>query len=86
MTRSELIKLISVQYPNHSFENIIKIVDSIFNDLSKALVERQKIEIRKFGSFSIRKRKVNNEKENNSKEHNIIYFRAGKEFKKIVNK
>lgn len=91
MNKSQLIKKMMEHYPDHSLETITKIITSIFTDITNALVKGEKIEIRRFGSFSLRKRIMN--KVINPRNKNILapndvctlYFRASKEFKKILN-
>lgn len=86
MTKSELIREIAQQYNYLNIEQIKIIVDSIFKKLTDSLVEGKRIEIRGFGSFSIRKRnertainpKTNKLIEVQSKK--AVYFRLGKEF------
>jgi integration host factor subunit beta len=67
-------------------------VDAIFNAISVALSNGQRIEVRGFGSFSLKKRAaglVRNPRYNRSLEsgerHNV-YFRAGKDLADRVDK
>ena len=53
MTKSELIKNISAQYPHLSVRDIEMATRQMLDYLSDALAEGERIEIRGFGSFSM---------------------------------
>ena len=56
MTRSELIEKIAAKMPNLTVKDIDNVVNVIFSRLTKALAEGDRVELRGFGAFSIRKR------------------------------
>lgn len=91
MTRSELIKKLSKDFINWPSDKINIAIDIVFEKLSLSLSEKKRIELRGFGSFSIRKRKsrmARNPKNNELiklEERNVIYFRAGKELREYIN-
>lgn len=91
MTRSELIQILAEKQPNLSFKETENIVKDIFDHMAEALGKGERIEIRGFGSFSIRFRKprlARNPKtgERLHKEGKYTpYFRPGKEMRDRVN-
>lgn len=91
MNKSQLIKLLREEYPDLSTELVAKLVDESFNEIIEAIKIGQRIEIRGFGSFSVKKRKVqtefyNKEKSDvNLKEKKVVHFKFGKEFFDKVN-
>jgi integration host factor subunit beta len=92
MTKSELIKLLTQQKPNYTSEEITKMVDLIFETISEALSKGQRIEIRGFGSFTLRTRKGRNNARDprNGRviaidDRVVIYFRQGKVFFDKIN-
>src|ERR1700677_3741241 len=83
MTKSELIRQLINKYPHLYQRDLEKAVDAIFSAMSEKLVEGGRIELRGFGTFSIRKReprKARNPKSGEAlhigKRH-VIYFRPG---------
>lgn len=91
MTRSELISKIAEQVPNLTLKDIERIVSVIFSKMTDALAEGNRIEIRGFGAFTIRKRKpriaVNpmNKTRVQIPEKNIVHFKTGKELHQKLN-
>lgn len=92
MTKSELILRLSKKYPHLYQRDIETLVATIFDDISQALVEGGRVELRGFGAFSIRKREARkarnpkNGQEVRIGERYAIYFRTGKELRERVNK
>ena len=56
MTRLELIKRIADKHPDLREEEAARVVDTIFNEISAAMAEGRRVEIRGFGAFSVRDR------------------------------
>ena len=56
MTRSELIQLLAEKKPDIPYKEMEKIVKTVFEYMAEALGKGDRIEIRGFGSFSIRYR------------------------------
>ena len=58
MTKSELIEELSNRLDHHRLpkKDVEAIVDTVFNMITDALVNDQRVEIRGFGSFSVRRR------------------------------
>lgn len=91
MTRSELVERIAAKMPNLKIKDIDNIVDVVFNKLTTALAEGNRVEIRGFGAFSVRTRKPRvaiNPKNKNRVEvpaKNIVHFKTGKELHERLN-
>lgn len=86
MNKSELITKIHESYPFLTTAQVTDVVNVVFEEMVSSLAKGKRIEIRGFGSFSIRRRKVqakfptSPEEEIAFEEKNIVYFREGKEF------
>lgn len=92
MTKSELIQRLSKRYPYLYQRDVEKLVGTVLDSISNTLVEGERVELRGFGAFSVRKRearKARNPKngaEVNIGERHSIYFRTGKELRERINK
>ena len=86
MNKSELIAKIHKDYPFLTMSQVTDVVDVVFEEMVSSLSKGKRIEIRGFGSFSIRRRKVQSkfptspEEKIFFEEKNVVYFREGKEF------
>ena len=91
MTRSELIERIAAKMPNLTIRDIDNIVSVVFDKLTSALAEGDRIEIRGFGAFSVRTRKprIAINPKNKAKvevpSKNIVHFKTGKELHTRLN-
>ena len=91
MTKSELVKRIAKKRPHLYLKDIERLVDVIFERISISLTREERVELRGFGAFSVRKRKprvARNPKNNKLVELDerlVPYFRAGKELRERVN-
>ena len=91
LTRSELIEKIAAKMPNLTIKDIDNIVSVVFEKLTKALADGDRVEIRGFGAFSVRSRKPRiaiNPKNKNRVEvpsKNIVHFKTGKELHTRLN-
>lgn len=56
MTKSELIQKLAERNPHLFLRDIEKIVDTVFNEISDALADGDRVELRGFGAFSIKHR------------------------------
>lgn len=56
MTKSELVQRLGKKYPSHSISEIEKGVKIILDHISETLGEGRRVEVRGFGSFSVRYR------------------------------
>jgi integration host factor subunit beta len=58
MTKSELILRLAKRHPHLYMSDVERIVDIIFDEIAAALVRGDRVELRGFGAFSIKKRSV----------------------------
>jgi integration host factor subunit beta len=56
MTKSELIQKLSERNPHLFLRDVEKIVDTIFEEITSALVKGDRVELRGFGAFSVKQR------------------------------
>lgn len=56
MIRSELIQKISDDNPHLYQRDVEKIVNTIFDEITKAMADGDRVELRGFGAFSVKKR------------------------------
>ena len=92
MNKSDLLNKISNKSDSFTEDDIEKSVNSILELISKSLSKKQRVEIRNFGTFSIRSREERisrNPKTGTSvlvEAKNHPYFRASKNLKQSLNK
>lgn len=56
MTKSELVQRIAERNPHLFIRDVERIVDTVFDTISSALVEGNRVELRGFGAFSVKER------------------------------
>ena len=92
MNKSDLVNNISNKSDSFTDDDIERSVNSILELISKSLSKKQRVEIRNFGTFSIRSREERlsrNPKTGTSvlvEAKNHPYFRASKNLKQSLNK
>ena len=92
MQKSDLLEKLVAQNHNFSYSDSKIALDALINELSNLLSEKQRIEIRGFGAFSVRERKPvrgRNPKSGKSIElyaRSLIYFRPSELLKNRLNK
>lgn len=92
MKKSELVNRLTEKFPHIAKPDIEKIVNTIINRITEALMQNERIEIRGFGTLFVKLRmgrEARNPKTGmrltiNSK--HVPFFKAGKELKELVNK
>ena len=90
MTKSQLIDEIYQRNPGLTKSRIAEITETFFDAIKESIAKGERVEIRNFGNFSLRKR--NSRKARNPKtgalvdipEKSIPFFKAGKELKEAV--
>lgn len=91
MTKSELIRLIAAKNGDLSLKESDKLVNVVFDEISTALADGRRVELRGFGAFSTREREARmarnpkTGKQVKLEKRNSIYFRAGKEMNEKLN-
>jgi integration host factor subunit beta len=58
MTKSELIATLATKNPQLYIRDVETIVDTIISEMSDALVRGDRVELRGFGSFSVKEREA----------------------------
>ncbi|MCM0032173.1 MAG: integration host factor subunit beta [Sphingomonadales bacterium 32-65-25] len=91
MIRSELVAIVAEQNPHLTIKDVERIVATIFDEITDALAQGRRVELRGFGAFSTRARdprtgrnprtgaavKVDAKK--------VPYFKPGKELRERLN-
>lgn len=91
MKKSELVQKLAKRFPHLYQRDVELLVNTVLGEISTALVDGRRVELRGFGAFSIRKRdarKARNPKtgkEVQIGERMAIYFRTGKELRERIN-
>jgi len=90
MTKAQLIEKVSEQLKGYTKRQAEIIINAIFDSIKSSLANGDKIEIRGFGSFRLRKRKNREGRNPKTGElvsvsaKNVPFFKAGKELKELV--
>ncbi|NCT40122.1 MAG: integration host factor subunit beta [Alphaproteobacteria bacterium] len=58
MTKSELIQRLAERNPHLYLRDVEKIVETIFDEITDALAEGDRVELRGFGAFSVKHREA----------------------------
>lgn len=92
MTKSELIAELSAANPHLTGRDVELIVATIFNEITSALTRGERVELRGFGAFTIKKRDARTGRNPRTgeavpvEEKVVPFFKAGKELRERVNK
>ena len=92
MTKSDLIKKLSDRANSLNEEDLNKTVNAIIGLISNSLTRGDRVEVRKFGTFSIRSRKQRLSRNPKTGTSVLVdarhhpYFRASKYLKESLNK
>ncbi len=90
MTKAELIDKVALDYTSLTRRQVEILVNTIFDSIKETLAKGDKIEIRGFGSFRLRHRRMREGR--NPKTGTIVtvppkkvpFFKAGKELRALV--
>ncbi|MCP5464211.1 MAG: integration host factor subunit beta [Deltaproteobacteria bacterium] len=91
MTKSELIEQLSEHLKSLSRNEVEIIVDTMFNKMTEALQNGDRIELRGFGTFEVRERPARQGRNPKTgatvyvKNRKVPFFKVGKELKDRVN-
>jgi integration host factor subunit beta len=92
MTKSGLIEKVSETIGELTRNQTEVIIETVFESMKEALSRGEKVEIRGFGNFRLKKRrprKARNPKTGESVEvpcKSVIYFKVGKELREAINR
>jgi integration host factor subunit beta len=90
MTKSELIARLAVANPHLFQRDVERIVTTIFDEITSALSRGDRVELRGFGAFSVKKRGARigrNPRTGSTVEvsaKNIPYFKTGKQLRGMI--
>ena len=91
MTKSELILQLAEDNPHLYLRDVERIVSTIFNEITSALANGNRVELRGFGAFSIKQRKSRIGRNPRTGESvkvaakNVPYFKTGKQLRDRLN-
>lgn len=91
MTKSDLVQMLSEKLGTLTKKECEVIVDTVFQNMRGALQRGEKIEIRGFGSFTVRVRRAKEGRNPKTgekvfiPEKRIPFFKVGKELREMVN-
>ena len=91
MTKSELIQLLADRNPHLYQRDVERIVSTIFDEISTALERGDRVELRGFGAFSVKRRepRVGRNPRTGAAvqvaEKYVPYFKTGKELRERLN-
>jgi integration host factor subunit beta len=92
MTRSELIAELSAANPHLLARDVEVIVATIFNEITAALARGERVELRGFGAFTVKRRDARTGRNPRTgqavavDEKAVPFFKAGKELRERVNR
>lgn len=91
MTRSELIANVTASFQDLTSTQVEEVVCKIFEEIKEALAEGSRVELRGFGTFSIRQRNPRKGRNPRTGEvimvqgKNVPFFKTGKELRQLLN-
>ena len=91
MTKSELIQRLAEQNPHLYLRDIEKIVETIFEEITAAMVRGDRVELRGFGAFSVKHRDARTGRNPRTGEtvnveaKRLPFFKTGKGLRKRLN-
>lgn len=91
MTKSELIARLAERNPHLYHRDVEKIVSTIFDQVSTALARGDRVELRGFGAFSVKRRDARTGRnprtgESVSVSRKVVpYFKTGKQLREDLN-
>ncbi len=91
MIKSELIAHLAQQNPHLYHRDVERIVTTIFEEISSALAQGDRVELRGFGAFSVKQRPARigrNPRTGDAvhvPEKHVPFFKAGKELREKLN-
>ena len=92
MTKSELIAELSAANPHLLSRDVELIVATIFNEITDALARGERVELRGFGAFTVKRRNARSGRNPRTgeavavDEKGVPFFKAGKELRERVNR
>lgn len=91
MTKSELIQKLADRNPHLYLRDVEKIVDTVFDRITQALMDGDRVELRGFGAFSVKHRDARTGRNPRTGEtvhveaKRLPFFKAGKALREDLN-
>jgi len=91
MIKSELVQIIASRNPHLFIRDVENIISAIFDEISEALAEGNRVELRGFGAFSVKNRPARvgrNPRTGDAvevEEKWVPFFKTGKELREKLN-
>ncbi len=92
MTKSELIQRLAERNPHLYLRDIEKIVETVFEEITQALVDGDRVELRGFGAFSVKHRDARTGRNPRTGEtvqveaKRLPFYKTGKALREDLNK
>ncbi len=92
MTRSELVTELAAANPHLTGRDVELIVSTIFDEITGALARGERVELRGFGAFTVKRRNARTGRNPRTgeavpvDEKAVPFFKAGKELRERVNR
>ncbi|MEL6093616.1 integration host factor subunit beta [Bartonella schoenbuchensis] len=92
MIKSELIQIIARYNPHLLQRDVENIVNAVFEEISTALINGNRIELRGFGAFAVKSRSARNGRNPRTGETVVVekkwvpFFKTGKDLRDRLNK
>jgi len=91
MTKSELIQRLAESHPHLYHRDVERIVSTVFDEISSALERGARVELRGFGTFSVKHREARvgrNPRTGDTVQvapKTVPFFKTGKQLRDLVN-
>lgn len=91
MIKSELVQVVASRNPHLNHRDVDKIVSAVLDEITEALVAGDRVELRGFGSFSVRTRPSRSGRNPRTGEAVFVeekwvpFFKTGKELHELLN-
>ena len=91
MTKSELIQKLAERNPHLFLRDVEKVVDTVFEEITRALASGDRVELRGFGAFSVKERDAHTGRNPRTGEtvqvdaKRLPFFKTGKALRERLN-
>ncbi len=91
MIKSELIQEIAMRHPHLFHRDVERIVNTVFDEITHAMSEANRVELRGFGAFSVKQRDARQGRNPRTGEpvkveaKRVPFFKTGKELRERLN-
>jgi len=91
MTKSELTDRIAELNPHLYQRDVERIIDAVFDEIAKALSHGERVELRGFGAFAVKRREARAARNPRTgvsvhvPERNVPFFKTGKQLRERLN-